>query len=192
MRNVFLVFVIMAIGSPVFALEESQKVVMYWDSLHSFSKNEHSLANWLEGKTANAFINSKGEIEMTLDIAGFPHVLSSPELDLDCDSFDAIKITYLNLLDYAQGKNVRVQVGWLDEVMINKYRKNVWEQGEERFLIVPLERNASTTVNLQFLRKKNWRKGVKVVGLNLSVIPESDTIEGKLLISAIELVKFKN
>lgn len=167
MKNLSLLFVLMILVSYSLSLEEGQKVVMYWDSLHSFSKNEHSLSNWLEGKTANAFINSRGEIEMTLDIPGFPHVLSSPELNLDCDSFDAIKINYVNLLDSPEAEKIKIAVGWVDEASLDKYRKGIYAKYEERFITLPLERNGPPPAIMKFRGHKNWQKGAKIVGLNL-------------------------
>lgn len=189
MKNLFLLFVILTIVSPVFVFEESQKVVMFWDSLHSFSKNEHSLANWLEGKTASAFINSRGEIEMTLDIGGFPHVLSSPELNLDCDSFDAIKITYMNLLDFAEAEKIKMVVGWLDDASL-EYRKIPDTTEGGRFIDHSLEEKGLKTAIFHFKGHKNWKKGIRLVGVDLKFITRADAIEGKLLISSIELIKF--
>jgi len=190
MKNLFLLLIIVALASPGLPFEEGDKVVMYWDSSHSLSKNEHSLANWLEGKTASAFINIRGEIEITLDIAGFPHVLSSPELNLDCESFDAIKITYVNLLDSPEAEKIKIAVGWVDEAGLDKYRKGIYTKYEERFITLPLERNGHPTAILKFKGHEKWQKGAKIVGLNLGFMSELDTAKGKILINSIELVKF--
>lgn len=192
MKNVIFLFIMMILVIHSLPLEKDQKVVMYWDSLRSFTEDEHSLSNWLKGKTANASINSKGEIEMTLDISGFPHVLSSPELNIDCESFDAMRITYINLLDYPQGEKIKIAVGWVDEILTDKYlsNKNIDIKEEERIVVLPLKSNGLTTAILQFKGHKNWKKGVKIVGLNLGIISDLDTIEGKFLISSIELIKF--
>jgi len=198
MKNilVYLSILILMLASNInhlFCSEGNYKVVMYWVSTHSFTENEHSLANWIKGGTANAIINSNGEIEMILDISGFPHVLSSPELNVICESFDAIRITYLNLLECTQEKTPKIAVGWIDEILVDKYSsdREVSLDEEIRYTAHPMKSNVLTTETLKFKGHKNWKKNVKVVGFNLAPLIDSDTAEGKLIISSIELIKLK-
>jgi hypothetical protein len=164
---------------------------MYWDNIHSFSDNEHSLSRWLEGKTASAIINSAGEIEIIFDIAGFPHVLSSPELSIDCGNFDAIKITYSNQLKYPTQENIRIAVGLVDRVSADKILANssISSDEEERSIVKPLESGGLVTTIIRFEGHKNWNKGTRVFGLIISILSNFDTIEGRFLIRSIELIE---
>ena len=166
------------------------KVVMYWNSTYSFSNDEHSLSKWLEGKTASAFINSAGEIEMSFDISGFPHALTSPILSIDCGSFDALRITYSNQLKYSPQDNVRIAVAWMDEVAAQRSMSNEALSSSDigRLSASPIESGALVAQVLRFDNNRNWKKGTKVYGIGLSIASNYDTIEGKFIIRSIELI----
>lgn len=188
-KLVLLVAIILVYGIGSSRLD--LKVVMYWDNIHSFSDNEHSLSRWLEGKTASAIINSAGEIEMSFDISSFPHVLSSPELNIDCGSFDAIRISYSNQLRYSPQENIRIAVAWVDKATADSLISNKAgiSDEQERVTASPLEQGGLTTATLRLKRLETWAKGTKVYGLVLSVLSDFDTIEGKFLIRSIELIE---
>jgi len=147
-------------------------------------KNENSL------QTASAIINPAGEVEMIFDIAGFPHVLSSPELNIDCGSFDAIRISYSNQLRCGPQEKIMLAIGWVDKTTADRIFSNkAGNLGEEeRIITVPLKQGDLTTEIVRLEGKKNWEKGTKVYGLLLSILSNSDAIEGKLLIRSIELI----
>ena len=113
-------------------------------------------------------------------------------MNVSGESFDAIKITYLNLLEYTQGKEPKIAVGWVDEILTDKYLsdKKVSLNEGVRYIAHPLKSNVLTTEILHFKGHKNWKKDVNVVGLNLGILINSDTINGKFIISSIELIKY--
>jgi len=193
-NNVVYIFIIMTFLNCgfLFCIESGYKVVMYWDSVHSFIENEHSLANWLIGGTANAIINSNGEIEMKLDISGIPHVLSSPELDIFTESFDAIKIVYLGLLEYNQEKNPEIAVILVDEILVEKYslaRDSI--SREDIFkLSHTMNSNMLTIEIFNFKEHMKYKENLRIKGINIVPLFDSDKLEGKLIISSIELIKF--
>jgi len=192
--NIIWIFTIMAFFSYglSFCIENDYKVLMYWDSVHSFTENEHSLANWLTGGTANAAINSNGEIEMKLDISGIPHVLSSPELNILTESFDAVKIVYQSLLEYNKEKNPEIAVILVDEILAEKYsfaRDSVSSE-DINYLSRPMKSNMLTIEIFNFKEHIKWKENIKIKGINIAPRFDSDALEGKLIISSIELVKF--
>ncbi|MEA2004774.1 MAG: thrombospondin type 3 repeat-containing protein [Acidobacteriota bacterium] len=171
------------------------EVVMYWDREHSFTKNEYSLANWLKGKTANAHIDEDGNIEIAVETSGFPNLLSSPDLEtlLPGKRFDAIRILYLNSIEYPKGR-AKGMIGWLDETMVDKKRhlKSKDKIGKKgKFMVeFPLEGGPNFTWRVVMLKSHpNWEKKAQTLGLAFTPAHKDPSAQGKFLIWKIELIK---
>lgn len=175
--------------SPLFATEE---VVWYWDSKHSFIKNEHSLANWLEGKTIGAGIDSNGNLEIEVSYSNFPNVVTSPDLNFLEEGFDEVRITYLNLMEYPPGKKPKGGIGWVDEAMIETMEQEISEGSDEGyFTIFPLKFQGWQAETVKMKGLKYWKENVRVRGLLITPAYGSITTQGKFLISSIELIKIE-
>lgn len=168
------------------------EVVWYWDNIHSFTENEHSLESWLKGKTAKAFINEKGYIEINVDPLQFPNVLSSPDFRalLLGERFDAIRMLYLNLIEYHKGKAIGM-IGWLDETVVDKERKIKLKNKAGKFMIeFPLESGSDFTWRLIVLKDHpGWNKEAQTLGLTFVPAYYEREAQGKFLIWRIELIK---
>jgi hypothetical protein len=175
--------------SPLFATEE---VLWHWDSKHSFIKNEHSLANWLEGKTIGAGIDSNGNLEIEVSYSNFPNVVTSPDLNFLEEGFDAVRITYLNLMEYPLGKKPKGGIGWVDEAMIETMEQEISERNDEGYFTtfaLKFQEWQIDTIKMRGL--KYWKENVKVRGLLITPAYGSITTQGKFLISSIELIKIE-
>jgi len=178
--------------SPLF---ETKKIVWYWYNTHSFTEDEHSLAHWLKGMTANAHINENGHIEINVEPREFPNVLSSPDLRalLQGKKFDAIRILYSNLIGYTRARATGI-IGWLDETMIDEkgHLKPKDEIGKEGNFIIEFPLESGPDFNWQLIVLKdhpNWEKKANTLGFNFIPICQDPLAQGKFLIWAIELIK---
>lgn len=183
------------VGLPDSCLPETKKIVWYWDNTHSFTEDEHSLAHWLKGMTANAHINENGHIEINVEPREFPNVLSSPDLItlLQGKKFDAIRILYSNLIEYTKGRPTGT-IGWLDETMVDekgrlKPKDKIGKEGN--FIIeFPLESGSDFNWQLIVLKDHpNWEKKANVLGFTFTPACQDPLAQGKFLIWAIELIK---
>ncbi len=194
-KNLFILtiiyFLLIFVSTYLYCKEKDFEIIMYWDNEHSFTKNKHSLANWLEGKTIGANIDSNGNLIIEVSYSNFPNVISSPDLNLLEESFDAVKITYLNLMEYPRGKKPKGAIGWVDEAMGETIEQEKPESEEGYFTTFPLKfyEWAEDIIKLKGLR--NWKRGVKVKGILFTPAYNSKSARGKFIISSIELIKFK-
>ncbi len=171
------------------------KVVWYWDREHSFTEDEHSLANWLKGEALNAHIDEDGDIEINIKPKVFPNILSSPDLRqlIPGKRFNAVRILYLNLIDYPKGR-AKGAIGWLDETMVDKKGrlkpKDKLGKKEDYMIEFPLETGPNFTWRLIMLKDHpNWKKKTQTLLLNFSPVYDDPSVQGKFLIWAIELIK---
>lgn len=176
-------------------LPETKKIVWYWNNTHSFTEDEHSLAHWLKGMTANAHINKNGHIEINVEPREFPNVLSSPDLKtlLQGKKFDAIRILYSNLIEYTKGRATGI-IGWLDETMIDEKGrlKPKDEIGKEDNFIIEFPLESGHDFNWQLIVLKdhpNWEKKANTLGFTFIPACQDPLAQGKFLIWAIELIK---
>ena len=175
------------------SLSKHEKIVWYWNNKHSLSESEHSLANWLEGKTIGARIDSNGNLEIEVSYSNFPNVITSPDLDFLEESFDAVRITYLNLMDYTSEKEPEAGIGWADEAMAEAIeQEDLKEKKDGYFRTFPLKFNEWREETFKMKGLKYWKEEVKIKGLLFTPAYNSITAQGKFLISSIELIKLKN
>ncbi len=169
------------------------EVVWYWDNTHSFTENEHSLANWLKGKTANAYINENGYLEVNVEPSGFPNTLSSPDLEafIFGKKFDAIRILYLNSIEYPRGK-AKGMIGWLDDTMADNRRQPKDKVKKKGMIEFPLDVSSNFKWKLIILKKHpDWERKAQALGLTFSPAFYNLTARGKFLIWRIELIKIR-
>ena len=173
----------------------ADKVVWYWDSKHSFAKNEHSLANWLEGKPIGARIDSSGSLEIEVSNSNFPNVITSPDLNFLGESFNALRIIYLNLMEFCPEEKPKGGIGWVDEGMAEAFEQEESKGKKEGYYITfPLKFGIwqEDIIKLKGLKYWNWKKNVRVSRLLFTPAYASTTAQGKFMISSIELIKFKD
>jgi len=170
-------------------------VVWYWDGNHSFTENKHSLSNWLNAKTADAYINEKGYIEINIDPLEYPNVISSADLGLLIPGkrFNAIKILYSNLIEYSEWPSEGA-IGWLDETLVDEKRhlRHLEEIGKsgEFMLKFPLEYSPKFKWALIVLKNNpNWEPKAQTLALTIAPSYDDRFARGKFLIRAIKLIR---
>jgi hypothetical protein len=168
------------------------KVVMYWDREHSFTENEHSLANWLEGNNYfETTIDQLGNLVINVNPSNFPIVISSPLLYIPAKRFDAIRILYTSLISHPKGKTNAV-IAWISDNMLDN--KGHFKNLNKRENSIYFSLQGTIDYKWKIIKLKghpNWNENTKIIGLNFSLTPEKADrrARGKFLIWRIELIK---
>jgi hypothetical protein len=170
-----------------------KSIVMFWDSKNSFTKNVHSLAQWLEGRIANAYITKEGYMETNVEPNWYPNVISIRDLAnlVPGQRFDGIRITYQNLLESQEGTE-KGSLGWVDEITWDEKNRKLKKEGSGRLTAIefPLKNNSKfKTITIKFKHCKDWQEDAQIYGFTFC--PALDRkAEGIFRIARIELVKF--
>jgi hypothetical protein len=171
---------------------KSKSIVMYWDSKDSFKDNIYSLANWIKGRTANAYITKEGYMEIKVEPVWFPNVISSPDLEklIPGKRFDGIRIIFQSTIESSKGA-VKGGIGWVDDMIWDKNTK-MWNKDARAGTVIELPINRHDkfkTMVINFTKHTNWKSNSQIYGFTFS--PAIDLkAEGVFRIARIELVKY--
>ena len=171
---------------------KSKSIVMFWDSKDSLKKSIYSLANWIKGRTANAYITKEGYIEIKVEPRWFPNVISSPDLEklIPGKRFDGIRIIYQSSVESTKG-TVKGGIGWVDDTIWDKNMK-MWNKDAKAGTAIELPINRGDkfkTMVINFTKHTNWKSISQIYGFTFS--PANNLkAEGVFRIARIELVKY--
>jgi len=169
-----------------------ESIVMFWDREYSFKESIHSLANWLKGKTAKAYITKEGYLEIGVEEGWFPNVISIADLDniLADKKFNRMRILYKSSVESLKG-SVKGAIGWVDDTILDKETKKIKNIPKGGTVIEFQLRKDSDFrwKKIKFNNHKNWRENLRILGINFVPSFKDKSAYGKVQIARIELVK---
>jgi len=173
-------------------LNKSKSIVMCWDSKDSFKNNIYSLANWIKGRAANAYITKEGYIEIKVEPGWFPNVISSPDLEnlIPGKQFDGIRIICQSSIESSKGV-VKGRIAWVDNTIWDKNKKR-WNKDAKPGAVIELPINRHDifkTMVINLSKSTDWKSDAQIYSFAFS--PANDLkAKGVFRIARIELVKY--